>query len=200
MNYDDKVLDFLAQPENLHISFQVAEYVEKLKEKTHQDFWPMFIQVMSERLDASEHKDDWGFVSLPPERWGKSWEVCHIRPSQYKHSNLPVLNISLQQGTPNNNFRLLTGICWTPEHPKEIASRSFDALVEQLREMNKTQSSEKWPGWNWLPYGARGEQFVMKMYNEPEELMDELSNAYWDFFISIRPYINDVMQESVARK
>ena len=197
MSYEDKILDFLAKSENLPIAFQIAEYVQKLKETTHQRFWPMFSEFMSERLGASTYGEDWSFVPPPPERWEKSYENCYLRPTQSQYPNQPVLNVAIQQGSPNNNFRLLMGVIWTPEPPKESVSKSFEVLVERLIEMNRTHSSDKWPGWNWLHHRARGEQFVMKMHNEPEGLMDELSEMYWDFFLAIHPFINDVMQKSV---
>lgn len=202
MTYEDKILDFLAKAENLPIAFQIADYVQKLKETTQLQFWAMFSDAIVEKLNDLGYSDSWKFVPPPEERWDKSWETCAIQPIDGLSSSQPFLQIAIQQGTPNNDFRLLMGVYWLPESPKDFMNEQFSTLKIELVGLGRTQSNEKWPGWNWLPFRLRGESFITKMHNEPQLLIEELSNIYLDFFQNIALYVqsvNESIEEDIPK-
>jgi len=198
MSAEDKILNFLAQSENLPIAFQITEYVQKLKETTHQKFWPMLSDAMEEKLKSSEYGKNWIYVPLPQERWDESNDGCGIQPIDELSTEQPLIQIAIMQNAPNNDFRLFMGVVCLPEKPKELSSEHLETLVEQLVRLSMTHSNYRWIGYNWLHYRLRGESFIIKLHNEPQVLMDELSKIYWDFFLKIHPYVQAV-NESLGR-
>ncbi len=195
MSYDEKILEFLAQPENLPVAMQVADYVQQLREKTHQDFWSMFSDEAIARLESSEYIDDWKIISPPPDRWDKSWERIHLRPRNLPSSDRPILSVTLEQGTPNFDFVLYYGARWEPEGIKDYASKSHDSLIQKLEEMQITQSNNIWTRWNYMGYKARGGQFIMRMTKDPDSLVDEILDKYWKLFQEVQELVWTVNQE-----
>lgn len=195
MAYEDKILDFLAQPENLGVAMQIAEYVQKLREKTHRGFWPMFNDAIKDRLDATDYGGQWIYVPQARDKWRTRWGEWSIRPAQKSHSNQRVMQAAMQQSTIEANFRLLLGACWTSDPKKGVRSPAFDQLVERLKEMQLVQSNSKWPGWNWLDYQIRSEKFILRASSEPYALVNEIADTFWQFFLDIRPWLEAVNDE-----
>lgn len=193
MAYEDKILDFLAQSGNLGVAMQVAEYVQKLTEKVHQDFWTRFDEAAMSRLNSSEHRELWVFSPFPPSRWATAWGTCSFRP--IKKSSTPLLQVPMQQETKNTRYRLLLGVEWSAE-PRDVQHLpAFDRLATKLRAMNLTFSNQRWPGWNTLDYQIHSEKFILRAVHEPEALVNEIAGVYWQFFLEIRSLVEEVNRE-----
>jgi hypothetical protein len=189
MSYEDKIIDFLAQPENLSVALEVADYVQKLREQTHRKFWSEFSEVVTDRLEGSEYSDHWVFERLPDNNWEKNYGICSLRPTLQRRSNSPLLGVSMQQGSSSNYYRLLMGIQWSQEPTEEIKLPSLEKLILQLEAMNMKQSSKRWPRWNWLQYRIRGEKFLSSFNRDPEAFVNEVVDTYWQFFIQVQPLV-----------
>jgi hypothetical protein len=195
MSYEDKIIDFLAQPENLSVALEIADYVQKLREKTHRRFWPEFSEVVTDRLEGSEYADHWVFERLPDNNWEKNWGICSLRPVLESRSNAPYLEVSMQQSASNNYYRLLTGVHWSKEPTGETDLPTLEKLILQMDAMNMKQSSKPWPRWSWLPYRIRGEKFLLNYNQDPEAFVNEVVDTYWQFFTQVRPLVAAVNQE-----
>lgn len=195
MSYDDKIMDFIATPENLKIAFEVADFVEKLKERTHQSFWRKFYNNFSEWISESPYEANWRLDFPFLDSYNKNWNECNIKPIMSEKKNKPTLTIGLQQGTSSDNFVLLHGICWKPNIPQEIRSPSFNKLIKLLNDNGLTRSSNNWPAWNYLPYRIRSERFILRMNNEPEIFVEEIRKTYTDLFEKIHSSIELINQD-----
>ena len=136
MSYEEKILQFLAKPENLPVAFEVAEYLQKLKEFTHQMFWSNFSEAMTVRMEDSLYNDKWEFAPISEENWNRQWEIGAIRPKGQLDPDKPVLQVGIQQGSIANLFWLLVGVNWTPQPAKEYNVPSFEELQAQLNALN----------------------------------------------------------------
>lgn len=193
MTYEDKVLDYIAQPENLPVALEVADAVQQLKEMIHKRFWPLFTQKTQLLLLNSDYSEHWKYVPFPENRLKKEYEVSNIMPVQPKGTESPILRVMFGQGGRNNDYRFVTGVVWgrkipEPNHPalkdfkKELVSRKL------------TGAWDWWPGWKYLPYALVGGEFMVKFYHAPNELVDELAEEYWQLFLDLLPVIEPINQ------
>ena len=198
MSYEDKILNFLTQSENLPIAFQITEYVQKLKETNHQQFWPMLSIAMIEKLKSSEHGENWIYVPLTQEKWNEEYVGCGIQPIDGLSTDQPVIQIAFMQATPKNDLRLFMGVVCLPKIPKDLNRENLNTLVEELIRLGMKSPNYRWFGYHYLHYHLREESFIIKLHKEPQVLMDESSAIYWDFFLKIHPYVQAV-HESLSR-
>lgn len=194
MSYEDQVLEFLAQPDNLPIAIQVADYIQKLKEELHQRFWPSFNAVAKTRLTGSEHVSKWSFSPFPIKRLRTEYQDCAIFPLKDDGSNQSGLAVFFGQSSRDNSYRFYHGIKWIKK-PKDFDHPLLTDLKSQLVAHNLIHAWDNRPGLNYLHYRAQGEDFMLKMYHEPEIIVGELVDNFWQLFLDFLPIIDAVNKE-----
>ena len=111
MNYDNEIVEFLLQPENLPIALEVTKQMVSVRRELHKFFWMDFQQALSERFEKSDYKDKWTITF--DDEFEYDYKTCSIsvrdKPKNYKGY---VISISIQQNYPKDKFRLCYGICW----------------------------------------------------------------------------------------
>lgn len=193
MTYEDKVLEYIAQPDNLPVALEVADAVQKLKDTVHRQFWPLFSTEVNQRVAHSEYAEKWIYVPFPQKRIKKEYEVSYLKPNQPQGTGGPVLTVMFGQGGHDNHYRLLSGVNWgrklpPPNHPalkdfkKELASRKL------------TNSWDWWIGWKYLQYSLEGGEFLSKYYQAPNKAVEELADEYWNLFLDLHPLVESINQ------
>lgn len=194
MTYEDKVLDYIAQPENLPVALEVAEAVQQLREMIHKRFWPLFAHQVQVRLLGSEYADRWKYVPFPEKRLKKEWEVSYFIPIRPKGTESPLLRVMFGQGGRGGHYRLVTGVGWWAKKPPEPNHPALKDLKKELVSRNLTNAWDWWPGWKVLPYALGGGEFMVKFYHTPNELVDELAEEYWQLFLDLLSVIEPINQ------
>jgi hypothetical protein len=193
MTYEDKVLEYIALPENLPVALEVAEAVQKLRDNIHRQFWPLFSTEVNQRLTHSVHAETWKYVSYPLSRLKKEYETCSLQSVQLKGIECPVLSVIFGQGGRDGNYRLLTGVAWgkkipDPNHP------TLKDFKKELYNRKLSVSWDLWPGWKYLDYALEGGEFMAKFYQTPNEVVGELADEYWLLFLDLLPIIEPINQ------
>jgi hypothetical protein len=191
MTYQDKVLDYIAQPENLPVALEVADAVQQLREIIHRRFWPLFAQYVQLRLLNSEFAESWRYIPFPGTRLKKEYEGSYISPIQPKGTGSPFLHVMFGQGGRDGHYHFVTGVTWgrklpDPNHP------TLKDLKKELVSRKLTGAWDWWPGWRNLPYALEGGDFMVKFYHTPNEVVEELAEEYWQLFLDLRPVIEPI--------
>jgi hypothetical protein len=194
MSFEDAIIDYLAQPENLPIAIEVSEYIKKLKENLHRQFWQEFNNQMKQIILSSEFSESWEFAPFPIRRLKKEYERCSIRPKNPDDKKTPALQVMFCHGYRSNYYQFYRGVSWNDDI-KEFEHPLLDKLKAQLIERDLVNDDWRWAGWNWYPYRAQGEKFMLKMYHEPEEMVAELRDDIWKLFIDFRPLLEEINKE-----
>jgi hypothetical protein len=190
MGYEERVLDFLAKPENLPLAFEISEYVSILIEKTHLQFYELFSDEMQSRLSGSDFNEDWKFSHPNQDRWAKSWEKFSIQPRRTRKKDEYYLIISMEQGRPDNDFILSAGVHWRPVEPK-FPVRIPQGLLVKLKTLGLSRSNNFYPGFQYLPDPIRSQEFVLKFHRFPEEVVGNLADQLWEIFETLHSDLDE---------
>jgi len=194
MTYEDKVIEYIAQPENLPVALEVADAVQNLRESIHRQFWPFFSEQYQEKLFDSEYTEQWKYFPFPITHLKKEYEISILSPIRPKEQDSSALLFIFGQGSRENHYRLLMGVAWNgvigdPNHP------ALNNLKRQLISQQLTTSWEWWPGWKYLDYSLGSGEFMLKFYHTPKEVVTELAEEFWQLFLELRPTIESINQE-----
>ena len=188
MSYEEDVLNFLAKQENLHIAFEVADYVQKLKEDTQRKFWSAFSNQMRVRIENSDFREKWKFDPYPMSKLKANGKGCWLIP---KAVNKSVPRLVFQQSSHTDEYRLLFGLFW--DYRGDFSHPVMLEMKQMLIQRNLTKENEWWFGWNWYKYRAQGEVLIAKMHQDLENTIDEVVDDFWQFFLEFQPLIEDII-------
>lgn len=191
MTYEDKALEYIAQPENLAIAIEIAEHVEKLRDDLHRRFWPLFNDLFSNRLANSEHSERWLYSPFPIRRIKSEWEKSFLRYNHAKSKERTTLQLSFAQGTHDNHYKLFRGVLWTMG-PSELSQSFHSELRKKLSEKNLTIVEGRWLGLNWYTEALEGADFMLKLYHTPEQAVSGLVDDYWQLFVELQPLLEPI--------
>lgn len=183
MSYEDKIFKYLATPENLPVAFEVAEYLEKLKKQTHEEFWPLFSNKLQEILNGSSYRAGWIFKPFPISKLNSPWGRSRLRQTTIKKKK-PELQFIFGQGTRSNDFRLFMGIRWVPKEPESYSSAEYKRLHKSLVDLGLDVEEKHWVRWMYLPYAAQGQSLILRMHENSDAICSELSTSFWDLFLA----------------
>jgi len=191
MDIDKPILDFLAEPDNLSMAFEISEYLEKLKLEMHQEFWETFNSKMHEKANVSEVPENWQLALFPMNKIRSSkWEGCYVFPNirpKPKH----FLQFTISQSSGQRNYNLAIGIVWNV-HPNDWSNSSLEKLISTLKLRGISQKEKRWPSWDYHKYQLEGAEFIVQMAQDMNAAVDEVLNEWWDLFLEIRPLMEEV--------
>lgn len=195
MEYQDPIVEFLTREENFRTAFKVAKYVQTITEDLHKQFWFHMHQHMKVILEASEYSERWSFVPLPKKNVFQQYGKCYLSPKFPQPANEPYLMVGFGQGTRSNLFRFYQGIRWSKVREDVPNMPQYVQMKEKLRLLDLTISDNLWPGWNWISYRARGEDFLVRMANEPEKITYEIAEGLWKLFLEFVPLLEAINKQ-----
>ena len=191
MSYEDKIFEYLATSENLPVAFAVAEYIEKLKKQTHEDFWPLFSNKLQEILNGSNYREGWIYEPFPVNKLNSPWGRSRMHQTTMVKKK-PGLQFIFGQGTRSNDFRLFMGIRWVPEEPGGHSSADYKRLHKSLGDLGLDIEEKHWVRWGYLPYAAQGQSLILRMQENPDTLCSELAATFWHLFLASHKMVQKI--------
>ncbi|MBI1293575.1 hypothetical protein GC175_01285 [bacterium] len=186
MDYEQSVVEFLAQPENLPTALEVARRVEKVRDHLQIRFWHMYRDEMERRQRSSDVASDWRIALTADKDLLKAWARCSI---DYISVTKGVLHLAVaveaskqQWGCP-----LIYGLRWS-QWQQEIPSLPEVTNLRQALKLNNTlaKNSTWWLNYQDSDVGLRRDPFLTRFAAEPNVVIHELSEIVWTFFTQIR--------------
>ena len=200
MRQDSPIIDFFSDPQNLSLAFEISEELETLKLEMHRQFWPAFARALEERLaESNEFSQSWEiWAPRDPNTYFKGWTSCTLLPVEIPDSGKrPYAGLIFQQSTLGRKFSFKYGISYTSvPTANSNQSRQLDSLKEKLLSKGFLTDKEDWYIGvnNSLSYGARKQNFIIKMLNERDDFMEELVDYIWNLLISCHDEITSYNQ------
>lgn len=185
MSYEDQLIKYLAQPENLPVALEIAEHVQKLKDDLHRRFWSLFAELVNPRLAQSGVAESWQYIPVPPTKVKTEWITSCLSPRKSKGKGIPMLQIAFGQATRNKHYSFFHGVEWSND-PSGYTYPPLDDLKAKLMELRLIIVEPLWPGWNYHRYAAESEAFMLKFYSQPEVVTAEIVDDYWKLFLELR--------------
>jgi len=180
MDYDEAVIEFLSQKENLRLGFEIAERVPEVKRQIEIRFWHMCFDKLTSELAAS--------------KWAATWSVKIDDDNDLTKEEYGVNLVPSQPGGDDQTFvyyltnwtsttlNLCVGIYLASED--RIDRRTEPAI----RELCETLSSMDYNGSKWsaarkevASHGGANE-FLLDLAERSEELAVESVDILWAMF------------------
>ena len=170
MNEEQSVLHFFAQPENLPLTFSVAEQSDEIRRDLNNRFWldllPRTGSVTSSlapdgRFELTEDKNRADFyVGL---------HSTLIEPQDI------YLRPMMEQQFLGDEWRIYYGLMWSDSpRPEHLALPSVSALEQSLA-VSGFRKNTGFLGWQWTNHYPRSRNFLLRYSQAPDTLLDEFS-------------------------
>jgi hypothetical protein len=194
MSTEDDIFEYLATPENLPVALEIADYVEQVKHNLHRKFWTTFNPRMEQKVKTSEFGSDWVFHPHPARRYRSEWGKSYIGPVTLKGDKFPQLVAAFGQSSRASDFRFFWGVKWNFE-PENFDNPTMTKLKAELvaRDMNIVERD--WPGWGKYKFSVFDSEFMIRMYQESEELISEIVEDVWQLFTDLRPTLEEINEQ-----
>lgn len=186
MDYEQSVVEFLAQSENLPTALEVARRVEQVKDHLQIRFWHMYRAEMERRLRTSDFAADWQTKLTADKNLLKAWARCSINYIPAAKSRLQ-LAVSIEAGKSQWGCSLYYGLRWSQWQQEIPQMPEVSHLLTVLKSHNATTKNSTW----WLSYqdldvGLRQDEHVTRFAAEPDAVIHDISEIMWTLFTQIR--------------
>lgn len=195
MNYQEKILEFLQQPENLPVALEVVRHVDALRPHLHRAFWTEIGAALNQRLSESPCADRW--VIDNEGSFDQTYRNVKIRikslPATFKGSHL-VVGL-MQERAPS--YAMLYGLLWAVKDRPAPEIEAFHTLLHISKEagFSEKDSNSWWPRYHYLNLLPRSDEFILDYGLQPTVFIDELADKIWDYFIKLEPALYQLNQE-----
>jgi len=187
MLHDDTVFEFITKSENLAVALEVANYVERLKDTLHPLFWETFNSKIMGRVVDSGLSNSWEYeTKLSAKAYKSGWTYNEFLPIRERNSDTPFLFMRFGQGSSETNYRLRGGVRWAEAptnfmHPA-LATLTSTLISLGLEEIHEDINIIKWGFYDQEIYSP---DFLMNMYNQPDEWVENIVSDIWQNFLHI---------------
>ena len=182
---DDTVFEFITKSENLSIALEVANYVERLKDTLHPLFWETFNSNIKGKLNDSGLSKSWYYkIRLSSKAYRATWTNNEFLPIREKDSDTPFLFMSFGQSSPDYNYRLRWGVRW-PKAPLNFIHPALTTLSHKLITFGIDETPENVVRRGFYDKEIYSPKFLMKMYNQPDEWVENIVSDIWQKFLDI---------------
>jgi hypothetical protein len=188
---DSEIFNFFATDENMAIALEIEKRVKELKDHVQRSFWAAFNSTFDLKLKSSEYVSGWKFLPFPLRRLKKGWDGCRIVPVANFSSHA---DMTFGQWGPESGYTIYQGVTKTGQ----LEDTSTMITLKTHLSAHKIND----PGWGgWIGVGGSKYRiyqpdFLRRMVNEPETLVNEISSDFWNLFLEIRPIIELLNQEN----
>jgi hypothetical protein len=195
MIYEQAVIDFLAQPENLPVALEIARRVEKTKDVLQIQFWHMFRDDIQRRLQEADLTENWKVLLTPDNALLNQYAYFHIRYELGEPKPL-YLDVTVEAGPPKWNCLLTFGLRWSQNQPVAPNQPALTELVQVMTDSGLALNSNQW----WLMYvymehRLRDDTFLVRFASDPARTVEEIGSVVWSLFQIVSKPLAVVNQE-----
>lgn len=198
MTYENEILTFLSKPENIEISLEISEYVEKIKPYLLEKFWLTFANTLRSRLNQSDYYDTWEIMDSFHNGILQSYTTCSISPFVPGMEKINLLSVSLQHSTPQKSYSLHYGIGWT-KNPVREKNLGVEELYKVLPS-NQQSNTDWWPSITYTHYSIYGKEGLIRLATNPDDFVAEIADLVWDFFVRLEPTLSNINHQLIQEE
>jgi hypothetical protein len=196
MNYDDEVVAFLAEKENLPLALEVADRIESVKDMIQREFWVCLRDLLNKELEKSGYSN-WQIDLTDEKELCKNYAQCCIRPKNGATTSLQ-LRVAVEQEYGYGVYQLYYGIQWNEEVDTLIQQPLVQKLLKDLESKQfKTELPSWFLGWKYMDYYPRRKDFLLKMAADKTAIVNAVSKDVWSLFKDHVDLITDVNMELI---
>ena len=195
MDYQEQILNFLQQPENLPVALEVARQVEALRPHMHRLFWDDISHAINTRLSQSSFPDRWAISSAGD--FDRPYRNLTIRsrivPDSFKGS---ILVVGLIQHRPPS-YQLQYGLLWSPKDRPAPDCPTFRKLMDLSQKAGAPEKNQDfwWPANNLVNIFLRSDEFMLQYGLNRQEFIDNLADKIWSYFTTLELTLYEFNQE-----
>lgn len=191
MDYEEAVLNFLTDEQNIEFVWEIGERFQKVKERLHLKFWYGLYNKLDQELQ--NRSVSWKVLSRKePELLGQ-WGGLSLNPEPDPN------HLHLRFGIEQENLRLFTSVSWNAEIKTELQIPAVIDLRKVLEE--KRFRSSPWQlGWKWTDIYPQSRNFCLRMAQDQVIFVEDVAQLLlgdFDEFASKVEEANAVIAEAV---
>jgi hypothetical protein len=186
MNYDQSVVEFLAQPDNFAVAVEVAARIEKVRDHLQIRYWNEYRDEMRRRLQDGGLASHWDVTLSSKEMLLKRWANCKLTYRSPMQQPL-YLNVGLESALSRSDFRLHYGLVWSQEVQQPLDGGIPADLLQALQALKcPLDATGYWLTYVEVDYRTRDDDFLLRIANDSGTLVNEIADIVWRFFTTIR--------------
>lgn len=195
MTASKAIYDFLCSDDNLKTAIEMAEHVNQLKYDMLAQFWQKYNSYMDQRMKGSEYTKNWKFVRRNLKKPRTNYEKSYLTPTDDQTKHPTKLELFFGQNHVDGGYPLYYGVaCKNPIRGYD--SSPLTTLKVVLSNRNISIPEEPWfIAYGYYKYRIFDPSFLIKMYQTPDQLIDEVTTDVWNIFCEIRPLLETINQE-----
>ena len=180
MDYDEQVVEFLSQKENLRLALEVVEHIEDVKRKLRGGFWESLKTLLVAGLAKLAGGELWEVCS-PDERES---ECMLWIPSKGIASDALVFGVGIGESNHGGQTQLFYGI----RSSKDVsgtpgALKTIKGLQEELDKKKCEFGAAWWPAWKWIDDLYPGDKwFLVRLAENRDALITDVANLVLGLF------------------
>lgn len=186
-DYNDEIIDFLCQEENLRTALEICSRMDDVKLKLHNEFWLSFDNALKTRLGDSPYANRWEIAKNQPPKSTFTTSLYPLSPQSAE------IGIGLSEEGRNQNYHLFytIGFRKTGTRKPEAA-----ALRSKLRKLGfKKSVGPAYIMHKYLDYRTGKDGFLLRVAANPVDLAQEILEGLWIVFEQTSPEILDANME-----
>jgi hypothetical protein len=193
VNYESEVIDFLSQKENPAFVLEIADKVEKVKEKLHRDFWNGFEKQLQAKLTEHALTNRWR-VQRDQDILG-NWGGVSLVPLE---PHLLYMHPRLEQSA--GTFRLFYGMHWSTETREPLTLPAVSQLEASVKSGQFTGNSW-WIGCKFTDMYLQSNDFLVRMSKNLDIVVEDVTGIFFDLidkYIDLVERANQAISEAAT--
>ena len=192
---DDTVFEFLTRSENLPVALEVANYVDRLKKSLHEQFWVISNSQIKFQLEVSEYKSKWKYkTDLRGNAYRERYGNNRFEPILAQGSKQPHLYMFFGHTNEERHFQLYWGVHWSKK-PEDYDHSALITLTSELVRRNMKSQWSRSVRFGYMDRAIYSPEFLINMFNQPDEWVGEISNDVWRLFLDIQPLLETINED-----
>jgi len=181
--HNDDILQFLCQPENVPMVFEVIRYQDAFHRHFLDLFAQLFVKDLQNRYATNKELTKWRVEN------GNFLDSTVRRPTtsiRMKKEFLADNEFYLNSVAQRERATLRYGICWNKPVPVTVSLPAEVQTVEEcLRKQSFNARTDWWLGHVNIPYEVGGELFVLQLAQNKAGFVREIIDPFWTMFTQI---------------
>jgi len=168
MKEEQAVLDFFTQPENLPLGLSVAEKIDAIRVQLNNRFWLDLLQRTNESI--AQKSLPWHSDATEDRNADDCVVGIHFTPET---DHQLYLRPMMEQQYLGNTWQIYFGLMWSKSPTPEQLAISAVQELKQLLQNHGFKDNDSFLAWQWTKLYPRRSDFLLRMTNQPEELLGE---------------------------
>lgn len=188
MDSQNQIVEFLAKPENLPITLEIAKHIEDVRINLQNSFWLEITKALESRLKDSEISKRWEVKFEEDTKNDYKGCTFYIK-NRPKDDRSSYLSLTLEQYPQKYNNRLMYGLSWNKEHKSNPRSPIINSLLQKSAGagVSEVEGNSSYLVYLYLDVYTRSDDFALNYGFDKVGFVKDLSDNIWSYFELIEP-------------